>query len=232
MVWSRIRDDSISDGRDRPLAVPGRKSVELERVAVVGLLVAIAAGSLRAQQSVRSLDCQSSFPPDMTGEDLARRFGAQVAISTQVYVGEGFYEEGTVLFADSPDERLEVLWRDGSHKHHPRSVCTRGAHSKWRTPQGIHIGTDLRTIERINGRPFQLAGFAWDGGGGAGTWLGGRLERSSGTACDLALQLEPRPDQLNDAMYKKVLGDHQFLSRHRAMQAINPRVSRICLRFE
>jgi hypothetical protein len=46
---------------------------------------------------------------------------------------------------------------------------TRGP-TKWRTAEGITIGTPLRELERFNRRPFRLAGFAVDGAGAVVSW--------------------------------------------------------------
>lgn len=48
---------------------------------------------------------------------------------------------------------------------------------RWKTPQGVSIGTTLKELEKLNGGPFKLAGFAWDYEGAIISWEEGKMSR-------------------------------------------------------
>jgi hypothetical protein len=148
-----------------------------------------------------------------------------------VYVGEGFSEPGAVLFHDSPADRIEIVWSDGDKRARPRFVRVRSKSSRWKTADGITIGSDLKSIERINGRPFRLFGFGWDYSGSVSSWAGGSLERGETPGCLLRVALRPPGDGNWPAVWQQVVGDREFSSGHPAMQELNPQVYQLVLDF-
>jgi hypothetical protein len=85
------------------------------RVAISLVLALVAAGIVTAQSaatkpspSARILDCQSAFGPSVSAADLSARYGRQNVVSEKIYLGEGESEEGTVLLATSPADRVEI----------------------------------------------------------------------------------------------------------------------------
>jgi hypothetical protein len=136
-----------------------------------------------------------------------------------------------VIFADSAENRVEVLWIDTAAKRGLKSVHIRGRKSNWRTPGGVSLGDDLRTLERLNRRPFRLMGFGWDYGGTQVSWAGGRLEADVSSSCAVRVRL--RPDEHVDyaGPYRQVVGSREFSPGHPAMQVINPRVYEVWLAF-
>jgi hypothetical protein len=112
-----------------------------------------------------SFSCRT-FPADLSEEDLRSRFGSRVATGLVPWGGaEGDYNEGTVLYGDMADAKVEIFWQDLVNKRRPQWISTRGTKGRWRTPGGIMLGTDLLTIEKLNRRPFRLIGFASDSTG-------------------------------------------------------------------
>jgi len=173
-----------------------------------------------------SLDCNSTFPPNTSVDNLRDRFGAQNVASVDVYVGEGIHESGTVLFADSPHQRLEILWKDERGQRNLRLVRTQGEADAWHTIHGLTLGIDLKTLEKINGVPFSLAGFDWDYSGTVTSWAGGLLDDPFGV-CSMTVRLAPEPlddDPVMSQWHQQVIGDREFSSNHRAMQELNPRI--------
>jgi hypothetical protein len=131
---------------------------KLKAAALILLLIALET-SVRGQQ-VRLLECQSTFSKDATSADLIRRFGVRNVIPGEIYVGEGYSEHGTVLFADSPEDRVEIRWKDIERQRMPNIIYVRGTKSHWRTEGGLALGLDLITVEKLNGRPFKLLGLS------------------------------------------------------------------------
>ncbi len=139
----------------------------------------------------------------------------------------------TVFFPDVPNRRIEVVWRDGDPAHGPRYVRLRERATEWRTEEGVSIRTSLRQLERLNGRPFHLAGFAFDDAATVTSWDGGRLRAYSEARCHLWVHLDSLPP-LNPtrlALFKQVTGDRIFSSAHPAMQGLNPRVGELLFAF-
>lgn len=164
---------------------------------------------------------------------LKRIYGRKNVRSTKVSLGEGEYETGTVIFPDDPLRAIEILWKDVRRKRFPKRIHLTGERSLWKTQDGISLGTRLKELERINGKPFVLTGFGWDYEGTVVSWEGGKLEREferNGRAVLLRLS-----DQTNNKVSVEeagsVLGDHDFPSSNPLMQKINPKVYQIVLEF-
>ena len=165
--------------------------------------------------------------------DLKSRYGRKNVQSTKVHLGEGEYEPGTVIYPNDPTRTIEIIWKDAQRKRFPKRIQISGEKSVWRTRHGISLGTELKELERINGKPFVLAGFNWDYGGTVVSWEGGKLERDfekDGRVVVLRLSYQTDHDELGiDA--GSVKGDRDFPSSNQVMQKINPKVYQIIVAF-
>lgn len=139
------------------------------------------------------------FSASTSATDLRARFGAANVKTAPVPWGgaEGDYTEGTVLFDGSPNAKLEIYRRDVTNKRNPEWVSVRGRQTRWRSPAGLTLGTALRTIEQLNGRPFLLLGFGSDVSRTVMTWSGGRLEAQNSGGCRVRTRLGPDRDGVN-----------------------------------
>ena len=205
-------------------------------MALVLTTASAAAQNPRAQQPL-TFSC-AVFSPEASEADLVSLFGRDNVHSAPVQGGgaEGEYTPGTVLFASRPEAKVEILWKQPELKRGPLHVwiTSRDSASPWRTPEGISIGTDLRTVERLNGRPFRLFGFGFDGSGTVADWSGGRLAAPDVAPCRMRLSLEPPPGPMPDSIsrrYPQVAGDRLFSSGHPVMQMIGPRVYKLFLEY-
>jgi hypothetical protein len=201
------------------------------------LLVFLNCGSLAAQQpTMRPFSCETTFRPDTSAGDLERSLGIQNVKSAGIYLGEGFAEAGTVLFPEQPEDRLEIVWRDKDQKRSPAWIRIRGTRSNWRTPQGLSLGSDLRTIERVNRRPFRILSFDVDNAGTVLSWSGGLLERKSPAGCTIVARVMPKPyfDPGAPALhwYQELIGVDAFSSGHPAAQALNPTIYELRLAYQ
>lgn len=97
---------------------------------------------------------------DTSRTDLVEMFGETVLTDTEVAVGEGFTESGTVV-ADGSEQTFAVIWVD-DRQAEPATVKDFGA--VWQTLEGIGVGTSFAELQAILG-PFELYGFGWDYGG-------------------------------------------------------------------
>ncbi|HEX8492125.1 MAG TPA: hypothetical protein VF658_04730 [Pyrinomonadaceae bacterium] len=165
---------------------------------------------------------------------LKRIYGRRNVRSTKVSLGEGEYESGTVIYPNDPNRIIEIVWKDPRRKRFPKRVQLSGEKSVWKTRHGISLGTSLKELERINGKPFVLTGFGWDYEGTIVSWEGGKLEREferGGRVVLLRLS-----NQTNHGVSGEdagsVAGDRDFPSNNRVMQQINPKVYQIIVEFQ
>ena len=214
----------------------------LKAAAFIGFLLMTSDGGRAMPRQDLPLDFSCSvFSANTSEAELVDRFGAENVTTALVPWGgaEGDYNEGTVLFPDSADARVEIFWADRKSKRRPEWVSVRGERSRWRSLRGITLGTDLLTIERLNRRPLRLSGFGHDGAGSVISWAGGRLEASGSESCDVRIRLLPQYEEKGDQhsssrrgnLASQVSRDHSYSSGHPAMQALNPRVYELFLHY-
>lgn len=165
---------------------------------------------------------------DTSEESLRALYGDDRVVSDLIDLTEGFVCEGSRVLFDN-GEFLEITWLDVEAKAAPNAVYVSGA--SWRTGDGIGIGTSLRELEAINGKPFRLAGFGWDNGGTIMSWGGGRLE---GQTRGMWIILVPDGEAYERVGVEagQVGGDIEFSSGHLVMQKLNPRVIRLVLSLD
>ena len=167
-----------------------------------------------------------------TRRDLVDRYGAANVVDQDVALGEGETEPGTVVFPKDPQRLVEILWKDPNTKLTPESLRVSGRASLWKTVHGITLGTSLRQLESVNGRPFELFGFQWDYEGTVASWnngvLGKELEGNGRVILRLSLEKET---PVTRRELDEVQGDYKFSSGHPVMQKINPRIYQIIWEF-
>lgn len=155
-------------------------------------------------------------------------------VTTKVDLGEGETATGTVLFPKDPARNLSIMWKDAASKARPQEVRINSARSIWKIQPGVGMGTTLKELEKINGRPFKIYGFEWDRGGAICSWEGGSLDASFSKK-GVMLQLGLNDAEYSGPAYKKwgnsVVGDKCYLSSSPALQALNPRVGFITIEF-
>jgi hypothetical protein len=169
------------------------------------------------------------FSAGSSEAELRRTYGSGQIDSVRIELGEGETAPGTVLFPADSARRIEILWRDTSARKAPARLILRGSRSEWRVGPGISLGTPLKDLERLNGRPFSLAGFGWDYAGVITDWKAGALDSS---LTSIKLYLDPGSDRYQSQVYSQVLGDRDYSSDLPAMQQLNPRVYQIFVDME
>jgi hypothetical protein len=186
-----------------------------------------------AEQPSFDLSC-AVFAPETTEADLVARFGAEQVSHGPVFGFDDGPQQGTVLYPQRPDARVEIIWVDSQARRWPSLIMVRGPVSRWRTPNGVALGTDIRALERANGRPFRLTGLQIEGGGGGAvvSWAGGRLERPVSGQCRNGVHLQPAYDGTEAlSLMRQVRSGPDYSSAHPSFQALNPRVVLLTLTF-
>jgi hypothetical protein len=172
----------------------------------------------------------AAFPSNLSEADIVGRYGRQNVVSAPIVGSDDGPQDGTVVFPDQPQMKLEIFWHDPELKTKPRSIMTRGSGSPWRTPNGITVGMDLISIERANGRPFRLGALSTEGQGRVRSWGNGRLKMSDPDGCAVAISLYPMTNSnVERSLASQVLRGREFSSGHPAMQSLNPRVGAIAV---
>jgi hypothetical protein len=215
------------------------KAARILPVAVLIILLSVGGQSRSSVSLLRVLpyfSC-STFPPNETEADLIRRFGAENVKTALIDGGgaEGEMNPGTALFAGRVDERVEIFWKDKEAKRNPDWINIQGGTSRWRSPDGVTLGTDLLTLEKLNGRAFRLLGFGYDGESVVTSWAGGKVDAATARGCKLKVWLMPRASERNLATQKlesEVVGTREYSSGHPAMQRLNPRIYQLLLLYE
>lgn len=166
--------------------------------------------------------CEGPFAKDTTHAKLVTAFGAQNVTFKTVDGAEGATERATVLFDADPTHRIVVFWHDEKSRAKP-SMITISAPSLWIGPGGIGNGMKLTDVEKLNGKPFKMAGFDWDGGGFIRD-LDGKLKGLPG-GCNLVVRFEPGIANPLPAKYAEITGDKTILSSNRTLRRVRPQVS-------
>jgi hypothetical protein len=162
------------------------------------------------------------FHPFLTEENLITEFGRDNVNSGPVFGDDDGPAEGSILFANREDMKVEIQWVDPASKQKPLWIRVRGEFSRWQTPNGLKLGDDLRTIERRNGFPFRLAGFSSEMHGALRDWGVGRLRNTPN--CRIGITFQPQRGTGNPLWIRQVTSRRLVSSGHPAMQGINPRV--------
>jgi len=211
-----------------------RRSFVVMFVSLAVLGQALSHGQTPVPEPTLSFSC-STFPSTASEADLLARFGKANVTTAPVPWGgaEGDYNEGTVLFAGTPDAKVQIYWRERVVKRLPEWVSVFGKQSRWRTPGGITLGTALTTIEKLNRRPFRLIGFANDVEGTVVSWSGGQLETQDQKDCRVRIRVRTRfgvsPVPMDSV--RQVEGEREYSSAHPAMHALDPTVYELFLQY-
>jgi hypothetical protein len=196
------------------------------------LFLTLSAGTVIAlAQSQLEFSC-STFPKNADEASLVARFGSANVKSAPVFAFDDGPQDGTVLFADQADAKVEIIWNDPKSKSSPAWIRVQGERSRWRPPVGLTLGASLLAIEQANGKPFRLLGFGTEGSGRVVSWSGGRLTMADGATCKINLYVQPRWDGTDDSGSMSQVGSaKEFSSGHPAMQKLNPKLSVITISY-
>jgi hypothetical protein len=167
-----------------------------------------------------------------TEAELRKIYGKENVTTTEISLGEGETQTGTVLFGGQPNKKAEITWKDSENKKNPAMVRIYGDKSLWKTSEGISLGTTLKELERINGGEFILTGFKWDYQGTVIDWKKGALEKKLNKNGRVLLRLIPNDKiRLSAQEDRAVTGDKPISSKNSVMQKINPQVYEISFEF-
>lgn len=154
--------------------------------------------------------------PDASAGDLVAAVGDAYAEDV-VHLGEGFCAPGAVLYGGTSDE-IQVAFTDDTRELVASAVAD-GEGARWRTAEGVGVGTPLERLAELNGAPITFTGFGWDRGGTVIGYGDGALAHyRDGSGFFLLLDASPR---VTDGA---LVGDRDVSSDHPALAAYDVRV--------
>lgn len=154
-------------------------------------------------------------------EDIIAAYSKEHVIRQQVGVGEGEMVAASIVFPGTPNE-LIVEWQEGFEFKKISRIRIRKEGAKWKTEEGIKIGTTLEELVEINGKDFNFYGFEWDYGGVTNEWEGGNISNQ------LTVVLST-PNQ--EAVFPELSGDGLFSSSNPKAKEARLEVSVIVIYF-
>jgi hypothetical protein len=181
----------------------------------------------KAAAPAHAIACAGAFAKNSSHIRLAQIFGPQNLTFTDVNGAGNTKLQGSVLYPKDPKRHLEVLWKNEASRANTSVIVINGQ-STWTGPKGLRLGLPIAAVEKLNGKPFQLAGFDQDNAGAALDWQGGALEKIPGD-CKVSVRLAPDPKTSEDA--RKEAGGTALMSSDAAVRAVKPTVAEILIGY-
>ncbi|QXP61555.1 hypothetical protein [Olleya sp. HaHaR_3_96] len=166
-------------------------------------------------------------------KELIEIYGQKNVIKDSIATGEGQFEFGKKLFPNSIDE-VTITWKNKKDRVHPKLVEIKGEKTNWKTKEGITLGTDLKTLEKLNKDSFCLLGFGWDYQGTITNWNNGTLNKTVTLKNGFFIRLENSHFKgiLTTEESQEIYGDKDIRSSNKTMQKTNPKVAIIVMNFQ
>ena len=147
--------------------------------------------------------------PGMTAAQIETAYGATNVHHEDIPGAEGETIPGARLFADTGRE-LEIIW-DPENEKKKVVFDVRVIGADWKFENGLKVGMTIEEVEKINGKPFKVAGFSWDYGGYA-NFEGGKL------AAKVSIRFNPSTEEIPEYL----VGDKELSSTEKKLRAAKP----------
>lgn len=149
--------------------------------------------------------------PGMSSGDIERAYGRKNLKIMDLPGPEGSTFPGAKLFEGTGRE-LEIVW-DPENESKKIVFDIRIIGTDWKFENGLKAGMSIEDVEKINGKPFKIAGFSWDYGGYA-NFEGGKL------AAKVSIRFNPSSEEIPDYLQ----GDKQISSTDKKLRVVKPLV--------
>ncbi len=156
--------------------------------------------------------------PGMAATDIEKAYGKTNLKNMDLPGPEGSTFPGAKLF-EGTDRELEIVW-DPENEDKKIVFDVRILGTAWKFENGLKAGMTIEEVEKINGKPFKVAGFSWDYGGYA-NFEGGKL------AGKVSLRFNPSTDEIPDYLQ----GDKELSSTDKKLRAVKPVVEEMITVF-
>jgi hypothetical protein len=185
------------------------------------------AARARPAQPPHAVACTGLFAKDSSHLKLATVYGAQNVTFAEVDGPQNSKLMASVLYPKDPKRHLEVLWNNEAARTDTSLVVINGQ-STWTGPKGLRLGLAIAALEKLNGKPFQLAGFDQDNAGAAVDWQGGAFDKVPG-GCKIGVRTAPdpkAPESARTAAAGKIL-----MSSDAVVRAVQPKIVEIIIGY-
>jgi hypothetical protein len=173
--------------------------------------------------AARVVACSGVFARASSHLKLAQVFDSRNVTFGEVAGPAGSTLMASIVYPTDPKRRLEVLWQNEAARMDTSLIVITGQ-SQWSGPKGLRLGLPLAALEKLNGKPFKLAGFDQQNGGVALDWQGGALATLPG-GCNVGITFKPDPKAPPDAV--AAVAGAEFMSSDPIVRAAKPAVSEI-----
>jgi hypothetical protein len=142
-------------------------------------------------------------PLDATYETLIRTYSKERVTDEKMYRAPDTDETviKTIINKGKIDEII-IQWDDSAFHKRIISIEAYRENHPFKTANGIHYGTTLAELVKINGAKISFSGFGWDFGGLLSDFYGGKLAYKEGKP-NLSFDLDLNLTQ----QYDEILGD-------------------------
>lgn len=171
--------------------------------------------------------CSGAFGKASSHIKLAEFFGARNIDFTEVDGPQNSKLMASVLYPNDPKQRLEILWSNEAARS-DTALIDINRQSTWSGPKGLHLGLPIAAVEKINGKPFQLAGLDQDNAGRVVDWQAGSLDKLPG-GCKIGVRLDPDAKASDDA--RKAAAGKTLMSNDAAVRALQPKIAEIIIGY-
>jgi len=173
---------------------------------------------------------------ETTRAELDALFGGE-NVRDGSFEGGEVPEAATVIYSSDSSAALAVTW----DRERPAAIhicfTNQAGPCRWRTASGIRIGLPIRELDKLNGKGFQVSGFAQDRGQVV-SWRKGALEEDAAACGHLVVRLSPEAEADGRGLskgeadlLKQLQGDKPYPSSYMPLQELNMIVSGLELKF-
>lgn len=139
-------------------------------------------------------------PLDADYETLIRTYGKERVTDEKMYRAPDTDEmvTKTIINKDKIDE-IVIQWDDSLFHKKILAIEAYKENHPYKTADGVHYGTTLAELVKINGAKISFSGFGWDFGGLLNDFHGGKLQHKEGKpniSFDLDLKLTQQYDEI------------------------------------
>lgn len=160
--------------------------------------------------------------------ELAEIFGKENVAFDTVYGAEGEMSFATLLYPSTSNQVL-ITWknmkkRKGMYRIEHTAWYDQDSErllmdSRWKTEDGLALGTSMAKLVEANGKPLTFYGFGWDFGGTVSSFNKGTFEKKN---MGIQLGISDFLNQGNDPNYLELMGDMEVNSDLPAAKELNP----------
>jgi hypothetical protein len=177
--------------------------------------------------SSHAVACSGAFAKSSSHLKLAQVFGPLNLTFTEVDGPQNSKIMASVLYPKDPKRHLEVWWNNEGSRSDTSLIVINGQ-SIWTGPKGLHLGLPIAAVEKLNGKPFQIAGFDQDNAGSALDWQGGALDKIPG-GCKVSVRVAADSKASEDA--RKAAAGKTLMSNDAAVRAVQPKIVEIIVGY-